>query len=87
MKVCEIISANAAQRPVAISPSVVKQQTQVGKVMANIAASDQRKPPTELEKVLAMRNVSKLRKRTNAAYAQRLRQQLANAEAAVEYKD
>lgn len=80
MKVCEIITANTAQRPVAVQPSVVKQQTQVGKVMANITASDQQKPPTELEKVLAMRNVSKLKKRTDAAYAQRLRQQLANAE-------
>lgn len=81
MKVCEII-ANTAQRPVAVQPSVVKQQTQVGKVMANIAVGDQQKPPTELEKVLAMRNVSKLKKRTDAAYAQRLRQQLAKAEAA-----
>lgn len=82
MKVCEII-ANTAQRPVAVQPSVVKQQAQVGKVMANIAASDQQKPPTELEKVLAMRNVNKLRKRTDKAYAERLRQQLANAEGAV----
>jgi len=82
MKVFEIV-ANTTQKPVALQPSVVKQQTQVGRVMANIAASDQRKPPTELEKVLAMRNVSKLKKRTNAAYAQRLRRQLANAEGAV----
>jgi len=79
MKVYEIID-NTAQKPVAVQPSVVKQQTQVGKVMANIAASDQQQPPTELEKVLAMRNVRKLRKRTDKAYAERLRQQLANAE-------
>lgn len=82
MKVCEIITANTAQQPVAVPPSVVKQQSQVGKVMAKIAASDQRKPPTELEKVLAMRNVSKLKKRTDKAYSERLRQQLANAEVA-----
>jgi len=84
MKVCEIIAANTSQRPVAVPPSVVKQQTQVGRVMANIAASDQRKPPTELEKVLAMRNVRKLKKRTDMAYAERLRHQLANAKVAAE---
>jgi hypothetical protein len=51
--------------------------------MANIAASDQKTAPSELEKVLAMRNVSKLKKCTDKMYAERLRQQLANADAAV----
>jgi hypothetical protein len=83
MKVCEVI-ANRSQKPVAVQPSVVKQQTQIGNVMANIAASDQRKPPTELEKVLAMRNVRNMKKRTDKAYADRLRQQLANADNAVQ---
>ena len=85
MKIREII-ANTKQ-VLDVPPSVVKQQTRVGKVVGQIAASDAQKPPTELEKVLAMRSYSKLKKRTNRTYAQRLRQQLAGAEAAVEKED
>ena len=79
MKVREIIEA-APQRPVAAPPSLVKQQGRVGQVMAKIAASDQKKPATEMEKVLAMRRYSDLKKQTNRNYAAQLRQQLANAE-------
>jgi hypothetical protein len=79
MKVREIIEA-APQRPVAVPPSIVKQQGRVGQVVAKIAASDQQQPATEMEKVLAMRRYSDLKKQTDKNYAARLRQQLANAE-------
>ena len=82
MKIREIIEA-APQRPVAVPPSIVKQQGRVSQVVAKIAASDQQKPATEMEKVLAMRRYSDLKKQTDRNYAARLRQQLANAEAAV----
>ena len=78
MKVKEIIEAR--QHPIAVPPSLVKQQGRVGQVVAQIAASDQQKPATEMEKVLAMRRYSDLKKQTNKNYAARLRQQLANAE-------
>jgi hypothetical protein len=79
MKVKEIIEAR--QQPVAVPPTIVKQQGRVGQVVANIAASDQQQPATEMEKVLAMRRYSNLKKQTDKTYAVRLRQQLANAEA------
>lgn len=80
VKVREITEA-APQRPVAVPPSLVKQQGRVGQVVAQIAASDQQKPATEMEKVLAMRRYSDLKKQTDKDYAARLRQQLANAAA------
>jgi len=79
MKIREITEA-APQKPVAVPPSLVKQQGRVSQVMAKIAASDQKKPATEMEKVLAMRRYSDLKKQTDKDYAARLRQQLANAE-------
>jgi hypothetical protein len=39
MKIREIIEA-APQKPVAVPPSIVKQQGRVGQVVAQIAASD-----------------------------------------------
>jgi hypothetical protein len=77
MKVKEIIEAR--QQRVAVPPSLVKQQGRVGQVVAQIAASDQQQPATEMEKVLAMRRYSDLKKQTDKNYAARLRQQLASA--------
>jgi hypothetical protein len=79
MKIREITEA-APPGTGAVQPSVVKQQGRVGQVVAKIAASDQQKPATEMEKVLAMRRYSDLKKQTDKNYAARLRQQLANAE-------
>ena len=80
MKIREITEA-AAPGAVAVQPSIVKQQGRVGQVVAQIAASDQQKPATEMEKVLAMRRYSELKKQTDKNYVARLRQQLAGAEA------
>jgi len=81
MKIKEII-ANAPQNN-RMQPSVVKQQARVGKVVAQIAASDQQQQPTEMDKVLAMRRYSDLKKRNDKVYARRLQQQLANAKNAL----
>ena len=66
-----------------VLPDVVKQNARVTSVVSDIAASDAQQAPTEFDKVLAMQRYSKLKKQTNKNYAQRLRQQLANAEANV----
>ena len=81
MKINEII-ANAPQNN-RLQPSVVKQQARVGKVVAQIAASDQQQAPTELDKVLAMRSYANMKKRADRTYAERLRQQLTAADKAV----
>ena len=80
VKVREIVEAQQ-QQPVAVPPSVVKQQGRVSQVVAQIAASDQQQPATEKEKVLAMWRYRDLKKQTDKNYAARLKQQLANAEA------
>jgi hypothetical protein len=82
MKICEII-ANVPQNN-RLQPSMVKQQARVGKVVAQIAASDQKQQPTEMDKVMAMRSYATMKKQNDKLYAQRLRQQLASAEKAVQ---
>jgi len=80
MKISEIISNT--KQVLNVQPSLVKQQSRVGKVVAQIAASDAQQQPTELDKVLAMRAYSRMKKRNDRLYAERLRQQLAKAKAA-----
>jgi hypothetical protein len=80
MKINEIISQ--AQRPTVVQPTVVKQQARVANVVGQIAASDAKQAPTEMDKVMAMRRYADIKKRTNKNYAERLRQQLANVQAA-----
>ena len=81
MKINEIISSTPQRN--SLQPSVVKQQVRVGKVVAQIAASDQQQAPTELDKVLAIRSYANMKKCADRTYAERLRQQLANAKAAL----
>lgn len=76
MRINEIIGVNK-QAP---QPTVVQQQQRVSKVMGQLATNDQQQPPTEMERVLAMRRYSDWKKQQDKVYAQRLRQQLANAE-------
>lgn len=78
MKIKEIVAKT--KQVLDVQPGVVAQQQRVGKVVSQIAASDAQNPPTELEKVLAMRSYSELKKRADRTYAQRLRQQLASVE-------
>lgn len=81
MKINEIISK--VQRPTVVQPTAVKQQARVASVVGQIAASDAKQAPTEMDKVMAIRRYADMKKRTNKNYADRLRQQLANAETAI----
>lgn len=81
MKINEII-ANTQRKPAAVTPSIIKQQGRVGQVVTQIASNDQQQPATEKEKVLAMWRYRDLKKQADKNYAARLRQQLANADAA-----
>lgn len=64
-------------------PSVVRQQARVANVVSNIAASNAQKPPTELEKVLAMRAYSDAKKQTDKNYAVRMTKQAEIANSAI----
>jgi len=77
MKVYEVIG-NSPQAPV--QPSVLAQQTRVNKLIQQMAATDAQKPATEMDKVVAMQQMADLKKKTDLAYAKRLRQQAAAAE-------
>lgn len=77
MKINEIIEQSRRAAP--LQPTVVQQQQRVGKVLTQIAASDQQQEPTEMDKVLAMRNYADMKKRNDKLYAHRLQQQLAKA--------
>ena len=76
-------AAKQQSRQLSVQPAMMKQQARVGKVVAQIAASDQQRAPTELDKVLAMRSYSNMKKRADRTYAERLRQQLTAADKAV----
>lgn len=79
MKINEVIVCEA-RKAVAPVPSVLKRQQRVGKVMQQIAASDQQQQPTEMDKVMAMRRYADWQKQTDQLYQKRLKQQLAAAE-------
>ena len=78
MKVKEIIEARR-QQTATVQPSLVKQQARVGKVMGQIAASDAQQAPTEMDKVMAMRQMATMKKQTDKNYAARLQRQQALA--------
>lgn len=82
VKIYEVMgSAAPQQQTTTVQPTVLRQQARVGKVMQQIAASDaQQQEPTEMDKVLAMRQMAAKRKQADKLYAQRLAQQLGNAQ-------
>ena len=77
MKVFEVIQQ---RQPAAVQPSVVTQQRKVAGVVGQIAAGEQQQPPTEMDKVMAMRQYAAVKKQTDRTYAERLRQLLTKAE-------
>lgn len=79
MKISEVIVCEA-KKAVAPVPSVIKRQQRVGKVMQQIAASDQQQQPSEMDKVMAMRQYAKWQRQTDKMYRQRLKQQLVAVE-------
>jgi len=81
VKVREIVEvAAAAQRPAAILPSVVKQQTRMGQLTAQVAANQQRQTPaTDDEIAIATWRAAELQRQTDENYARRLKQQSTQA--------
>jgi hypothetical protein len=77
MKIKEIITNT--KQVLNVQPSLVKQQNRVGKVVAQIAASDNQQQPSEMDKVLAIRQYGRMKKRADRNYEQQLQQQLALA--------
>jgi hypothetical protein len=80
MKVFEVIGQQQAP---AMQPTAVAQQARVNKLVQQRMASQAQLPATEDEKIMAMMQAADLKKRTDKAYANRLRQQAANAESQV----
>lgn len=81
VKVREIVEeAAAAQRPAAILPTVVRQQTRMGQFTAQVAANQQRKTPaTDDEIAIAAYRAAVLQKQKDQNYARRLQQQATQA--------
>ena len=81
VKVYEVIG-NAPTRPAVVLPTALKQQQRINSVMRQMAVNDARpRPATETEKMLAMMQMADKKKQANLLYAQRARQQSANADA------
>jgi len=80
VKVREIVEAAAVQRPAAILPTVVKQQTRMGQITAQVAAKQQQQTPaTDDEIAIAAWRAAELQKQTDKNYARRLEQQTTQA--------
>ncbi len=83
VKVREIVEEAAPavqQRPAAILPSVVKQQTRMGQLTAQVAARQQQQTPaTDDEIAIASFRAAELQKQTDQNYARRLQQQATQA--------
>jgi len=75
MKIKEVI----APKPAQVQPSLVQRQVRVQQIINQRAASEQQQPPSEMDRVMAMRQMAAMKKQTDKNYAERLRLQLANA--------
>jgi hypothetical protein len=74
MKIREVVSPT--KQVLNVQPNLVKQQQRVANVVQQIAASDQQQAPTEMDKVLAMRQVSAMEKQADKNYVIGLQRQL-----------
>jgi hypothetical protein len=82
VKVFEVIGNAQQQQPAAVVPTAMKQQQRVNGVMQQIAAADAKpQPATEMDKILAMRQMAAQKKQADLVYAQRARRQAAYAQA------
>jgi hypothetical protein len=61
-----------------VQPAPVQRQARINQVVANIAASEQDQPATELDKVMAMQQYADMKKQANQNYANNLQRQLAS---------
>jgi len=79
VKVYEVLNAQPQ-----VQPTAVKQQTAVSKLAQQMAADDATpKPPTGEQVYLAYVMKQKMQKQADLTYAQRMRQQAANAQSQV----
>lgn len=75
-------AAPAAQQQTAVQPNAAQQQARIAYLVKQIAADDaQPKQPTPQEKMAAMDEYRRQKKQADVELVQRLRYQLANAEA------
>ncbi len=74
MKIREVVSPT--KQVLNVQPNLVKQQQRVANVVQQIAASDQQRAPTEMDKVLAMRQMSAMEKQADKNYVIGLQRQL-----------
>lgn len=83
VKVYEVLG-NAPKQTAVVLPAALKQQQRINGVVQQMTADEAKpRPATETEKMLAMRQMATKRKQADLAYAQRARQQLANADAQI----
>ncbi len=89
VKVFEVIgNAQQQQQPAAVVPTAMKQQQRVNGVMQQIAAADAKpQPATEMDKILAMRQMAAQKKQADFVYAQRAQRQAAYAQAQLKTND
>jgi hypothetical protein len=70
VKVLEVIGNAQQQQPAAVVPTAMKQQQRVNGVMQQIAAADAKpQPATEMDKILAMRQMAAQKKQADFVYA------------------
>ena len=75
-------AAPAAQQSTAVQPNAAQQQARIAYLVKQIAADDaQPKQPTPQEKMAAMDEYKRQKKQADLELVQKLRYQLANAEA------
>jgi hypothetical protein len=75
-------TAPAAQQSTAVQPNAAQQQARIAFLVKQIAADDaQPKQPTPQEKMAAMDEYRRQKKQADVELVQKLRYQLANAEA------
>lgn len=77
MRIHEILART--RKVLDVQPAPAQRQSRINQVVSQIAASDQQKQPTEMDKVLAMRQYANMKKQANRNYVQNLQQQLAAA--------
>ena len=84
VKVFEVIGNAQQQQPAAVVPTAMQQQQRVNGVMQQIAAADAKlQPATEMDKILAMRQMAAQKKQADLVYAQRAQRQAAYAQAQI----
>ncbi len=78
MRICEVIARK--KQVIDVQPAQMQRQSRINQVVNQIAASDQKQQPTEMDKVMATRQYANMKKQAQQNYTKQLRLQLANAQ-------